>query len=102
MPVTEEGFTVKEKLLELSADISAVNLKVDALDAKLDNLFDTAPGKILYDDLKTMKGIIQIHENRWQRIIGVLLVLTFLGVSSLVSILLLVGILTQAVLRIST
>lgn len=101
MPVDDGGFTVKEKLLELSQDIQAVDAKVAALDSKLDNLFETAPGKILYEDLRTLKGIIQVHENRWQRIIGVLLVLTFLGVSSLVSILLLVGVLTQAVLNIA-
>jgi len=101
MPL-DDGFTVKEKLLELSLDIQAVDAKVAALDAKLDNLFETTPGKILYDELKTLQDTVKVHENRWQRIIGVLLVLTFLGVGSLVSILLLVGVLTQAVLNIST
>ncbi len=40
-------------------------------------------------DIRELEGILRIHENRWQRIIGVLLVLTFLGVGSLVSILIL-------------
>ena len=38
---------------------------------------------------KADEAILRVHENRWQRIIGVLLVLTFLGVGSLLSILVL-------------
>ena len=41
-------------------------------------------------DIRELEALMRVHENRWQRIIGVMLVLTFLGVGSLVSILVLV------------
>jgi pheromone shutdown protein TraB len=48
-------------------------------------------------DIRELEAILRIHENRWQRIIGVLLVLTFLGVGSLMAIMVMLWTVFQAV-----
>lgn len=107
----DETFTVKELLADLKTDILAVDSKVEALDQKLEVKFDehermhgvelaetirsrndpaaTPVHRQLTKQIDDLTTIVRVHENRWQRIIGVLLVLTFLGVGSLLSILVL-------------
>jgi pheromone shutdown protein TraB len=48
-------------------------------------------------DIRDLETILRVHENRWQRIIGVMLVLTFLGVGSLMTIVALLWSLFQRV-----
>lgn len=101
---------------DLRGDIQAVDKKIDSLDNKIDvqtathskehseherehakdeveaALARSAPdatpaGKQLLELIRGVIEVQQVHERRWQRIIGVLLVLTFLGVSTLLSIL---------------
>ncbi len=36
-------------------------------------------------DIRDLEVIMRIHENRWQRIIGVLLVISFLGLAGLLA-----------------
>jgi pheromone shutdown protein TraB len=52
---------------------------------------------IIRQDIRELEGILRVHENRWQRIIGVLLVLTFLGVGSLMAIMVMLWTVFQAV-----
>ena len=104
---------------DIKGDIAELDKKVDSLDVKFDlsaaehgkehlqherahaleqvetvkarsDPAATPANRELSKQLTVLTEIVKTHENRWQRIIGVLLVLTFFGVSSLFAILILV------------